>query len=81
VTNFAHPYTLAIHYTLDDLNGIDEDMLDLYVWNEASNHWDPLAATLDGVHHTLTVSLDHLSRFAVLGNAPGVYLYLPLVLR
>ncbi len=79
VTNFAHPFTLVIHYTGDDLNGLDEATLDLYVWNAAMSRWDALGATLDTVSHTLTISLDHLSRFAVLGGLPQTYLYLPLV--
>ena len=79
VTSFAHPFTLVIHYTGDDLNGLDEATLDLYVWNEAMSRWQALGATLDTVGHTLTINLYHLSRFAVLGGLPQTYLYLPLV--
>ncbi len=43
------------------------------------SRWQAQGATLDTVGHTLTISLYHLSRFAVLGGLPQTFLYLPLV--
>lgn len=79
VTQFAKPFKLVIHYTLDDLQGIDEASLGLYIWNATLSKWDLQAAVLDTVNNTLSISLDHLSRFAVLGDAAGMSIYLPVV--
>jgi len=77
VTHFEQVYTITIHYELSALAGLDEHSLKLYYWNTATNLWQPIDGVLDIDNHTLTVSLNHMTRFALL--AQPWHTYLPFV--
>jgi hypothetical protein len=81
VTQFAKLLTLVVRYTDADVAGLDENSLQIFYWDPAQSAWVPVPTTVDAATNTLTIQLDHLTLFAVLGPgaAPGVYL--PLVVR
>jgi hypothetical protein len=82
VTQFSQPLTLVVHYEDADLNGLDENGLQIHYWNETLGQWTPIPTEVDTTSNTLTIRLDHLTLFAVL-QAPAAQtsLHLPLVSR
>ena len=84
VTSFAGRYTITLNYQDADWQaaGIPaEANLNLYYWNEAT--WVALlpcaGCSLDTVNNRVTVVLDHLTEFALLGKPWLNWIYLPLV--
>ncbi|WP_161601589.1 S-layer homology domain-containing protein [Paenibacillus luteus] len=45
---------------------IDEELLGVYYFNEASRSWEYVGGTLDAPTHRVAVSLDHLSKYVLL---------------
>jgi hypothetical protein len=74
--------TLILHYDEDDLPpGINEADLTLRRYDSASGDWVLLPVLeQDLAANTLTVSLDHLSEFALLAPQEKL-LYLPTICR
>jgi uncharacterized repeat protein (TIGR01451 family) len=76
---FSEPVTITIHYSEDDVQGIDEESLTLNYWNGSA--WEDAACGLDDRRpdeNLLAVPVCHLSEFALLGEAE-YRIYLPLV--
>jgi hypothetical protein len=86
--SFAAPITVTLSYTDDDVVGLGEDQILLYYWDTTSSVWKDASQTCsspskyirDLVHNTLTVSVCHLTEFALVGP-PMVRIYLPLTVR
>lgn len=80
LTTFSPPLQVTIHY--DDQPGLPETALGLYYWdNGAQTFMDAVTTcgasaqyTRDFVNNTFSLSLCHLSEFAVLSNAKHIYL-------
>ncbi|MBI2864333.1 MAG: Ig-like domain repeat protein [Chloroflexi bacterium] len=68
INHFTTSYTITVHYTAADIVGTFEDSLRLYYYNEASSQWVALATTVDKVNKILTATVDHTTRFTVMGN-------------
>lgn len=71
---FIEPMTLTIRYTDEEVAGLDEDMLDIYYYDETDpDHpkWVALGGTVDPDHNEITVEIKHFSKFAVGGPAKG----------
>jgi hypothetical protein len=93
VTEFAEPYTLTLDYTDDQLSQLsieDEQSLNIIFWDEGSSSWTdvlPCAAELNCVLNTeqnfVSIQLDHLTEFALVGEAVEEHniLYLPLIVK
>lgn len=63
---FDQPLTLTIHYTDNEVSGMDESSLTMYYWNGTS--WEALDdCTVDTQANTLTCTTTHFSTFAVFG--------------
>jgi hypothetical protein len=84
VTTFAGRYTITLNYQDADwqVAGIPtEANLNLYYWNGTT--WVALlpcaGCSLDTVNNRITVVLDHLTEFALLGKPWLNWIYLPLV--
>jgi Regulator of chromosome condensation (RCC1) repeat len=74
VHTFPVSYTMAVSYTLADVTaaGVPEANLDVYYWDTSASAWTQIAATTrDLVNHKITVSLNHLTDFALLGSSSG----------
>ena len=80
VTRFDQPFTIVIGYEESDLDGMAEEDLVLHYWNVAEERWVYIPGVVDTEANTLTVTLDHLTDFAVL-EVPHSRVYLPALLR
>ncbi|MBI2864346.1 MAG: hypothetical protein HYX94_07255, partial [Chloroflexi bacterium] len=58
---------------------LDESSLKIYYWDAATGQWVAVPTVVDAANNTLTATLDHLTRFALLGQQWR--LYLPVVSR
>jgi streptogramin lyase len=77
VTSFNQPFTVTVEYTEAESGGVDESTLGLYWWNGST--WQLASSTRDPFDNRVTATLNHLTRFAVLGGK--LHLYLPLLMR
>jgi len=86
VTVFAQPVSMTITYDKVTL-GLLEESLKLYYWDATTTTWVDAVTTCDPVGeytrnlegNTFSLEICHLSEFAVLGDAPRIFL--PTVLR
>ena len=63
---FDQALTLTIHYTDQEVSGLDETSLTMYYWN--STAWEALTdCIVDTASNTLTCTTTHFSTFAVFG--------------
>jgi hypothetical protein len=84
---FNSPITLTLHYSESDVAAVSEGLLKLYYWDKTANSWADAATTCSPtsiytrnlVANTLSVSICHLSEFALLG--PPRALYVPVIRR
>ncbi|MBN1318164.1 MAG: hypothetical protein JXA42_21965 [Anaerolineales bacterium] len=82
--SFETGITVTLHYTDDDVVGLDEDTLMLYYWT--GSEWSTVGITrvaADPVNNTVSYWLTHLTEFAQFG-LPAEYdyrIFLPLVIR
>jgi hypothetical protein len=70
ITQFNHPYTLTVRYTPADLDvyGVsDAQNLRLAYYDRETGEWVILPTTVNTVNQTITVMLDHLTEFALIG--------------
>jgi len=75
--NPDNPPILTIHYTDEEITGLDELSLRIYVYNEDTLSWEALEnCTVDPVTNTVSAPLPHLSMFCVSGALEGT---LPVV--
>jgi hypothetical protein len=88
VTSFAKPFTLSVTYDNDDLAaaGItDPAQLNLVFWSGSA--WQQIlpcaGCSLDTANRRITVTLDHLTEFALVAPAGEgrAFVYLPLMKR
>lgn len=87
VTAFDQPLAVTLAYTDADILTINEDSLALYYWDSGGLSWLDAITTCESVtysreplNNTFSLSLCHLSEFAVFG-APLQYNFLPFVVR
>ncbi len=89
VTEFSPPYQLTVSYQFRNFDGVtdDRETIDLYYWDTTSQAWqraydDSCAACTwnhDLNQNTFTVSLDHMTEFALMSQGASNAIYLPLV--
>ncbi|MBI5755989.1 MAG: HYR domain-containing protein, partial [Nitrospirae bacterium] len=60
---FAQPVTLVFYY---DDQAVDENNLAVFWFNPNTNQYDPLPFTQDFYLNTLSIQVDHFSRYAVI---------------
>ncbi|MGO4548234.1 InlB B-repeat-containing protein [Paenibacillus sp. 2TAB23] len=56
----------GVEISLPYNNEADEDLLGIYYYNEASEEWEYVGGSVDAAKNTVTVTLEHLSQYAVL---------------
>ena len=79
---FSPSITLTLAYTDSDIDGIDEDTLDLRYRDGSAWASDGISvAARDTAHNRLTFTIAHLTEFALFGQSQGFTVYLPLVLK
>jgi hypothetical protein len=68
---FIEPMTLTMRYTDDEVEGLDEDMLQVYYYDESDPEnpvWIPMGGTVDPEYNEITVEIQHFSKYAVGGR-------------
>lgn len=89
---FAEPATVTIHYSDDQIAGLDEASLRLYYWTgsgwaDAANTCGPPPSNYvrDLAHNILSVQICHLSEWGMMGvrrtTGPETYIFLPMIVR
>jgi uncharacterized membrane protein len=79
-TNFTNPVTLTLPYQLQA--GVSEDNLAIYYYNTDTNSWERVGGIVNKVDKTVSVQVDHLSKYAVMAElvaAPQVEGGIPLI--
>jgi hypothetical protein len=70
---FDPPATMVFQYTDADLAaGLDPDGLVVMVFNAGTNTWEPVGGMVNPIAMTVTVSLDHLSEYALFDCLTGL---------
>ncbi|MBN1318165.1 MAG: hypothetical protein JXA42_21970, partial [Anaerolineales bacterium] len=81
---FETGITVTLHYTDDDIVGLDEDSLMLYYWTGSEWSTDGITrVAADPESNTVTFWLTHLTEFAQFGlpAEDDYHIFLPLVVR
>lgn len=82
ITDLTHPITLTLSYDEDTLPlGMAEEDIELSRFDTGLNDWVVLPGLVDVDANTLTVVLDHLSEFALIGPRIDTLILLPLIFR
>jgi uncharacterized membrane protein len=79
-TNFTNSVTLTLPYQLQ--SGVSEDNLAIYYYNTDTNSWERVGGNVNKVDKTVSVQIDHLSKYAVMAElaaAPQVGGGIPLI--
>ncbi len=66
VTVFDKPIEITIKYHPGALGPIDESDLAVHYYDEASEQWVPVPATVDTANHKVTATTYHFTKFAIL---------------
>ena len=70
-TGLEAPTTLTIHYSEQELDGVDESELAVY-WEDVLNgRWRYLGGTVDAVNNTVSVQIDTLRTFTLAPRLPA----------
>jgi ABC-type glycerol-3-phosphate transport system substrate-binding protein len=81
--SFSRPVTITLHYLDEDVVGMDEETLKLYIYDWAAATWldaDPCGGYVrDPLHNILQAAVCHFSDYALLDRPFRAYL--PLALR
>jgi PKD repeat protein len=78
--SFTTPVTLTLPYQLQA--GVSEDNLAIYYYNTDTNSWERVGGNVNKVDKTVSVQIDHLSKYAVMAElaaAPQVGGGIPLI--
>jgi len=74
--------TIHMHYHADAVANVVTDTLQIHRWDGTTGRWTPIGGTVDEMHQMVSVQVDRLSTFALLGETiNGSKVYLPLILR
>jgi hypothetical protein len=66
VTTFSKPVEIVLHFTDQDVAGLNPADLGVYYWNTTSSAWVLIPSIVDMANHTITITLNHLTQFALL---------------
>ncbi|HEX4047182.1 MAG TPA: T9SS type A sorting domain-containing protein, partial [Elusimicrobiota bacterium] len=73
-TTFSAPVTLTLSYDPTQLaaQGLNENQLQVYYWNDVVGDWQALASTVDNVGKTVSAQTGHFSVYQVMGAGGGI---------
>jgi beta-lactam-binding protein with PASTA domain len=80
IFNPVYPPRLTIHYTHEEISGLNEATLKIFVYTESTLTWEPLPnCTVDTVNNTVSADLIHFSIFGVTGELSAAEVTVPNV--
>jgi len=62
---FNNPVYVELSYKRADLEGISEDDLEIWYYNEYTNIWEPVFGNVDKSEQVVSGYLEHFSRYAI----------------
>lgn len=62
---FDVPVTLKLSYKDANMDGVNEDNLKIYYYNQEKNAWEALVSVVDKEEKVLIANLEHFSRYAI----------------
>jgi hypothetical protein len=80
VFSFLQPFTMTIQYNEPTLRRVFEESLAVKYWETNTKKWVTVPTNLQVEINELTISLDHLTTFAVIGEIQN-NIFLPTVLK
>lgn len=80
VTHFNGAFSIVIAYAEEELGSLAEEELVLHYWEEDAGEWVAIEGVVDTAANTVTVTLDHLTVFALMQTGDR-RLYLPRLHR
>lgn len=67
IDSFNNPITITLPYDPDKLEGVSEDLLSIFRYNEETGQWDLVPGSrVDKENNTVSVESYHLSKYAVM---------------
>lgn len=66
VTGFGKPVSVKLSFNGAEANNVDPKKLGVYRLNEETGKWEYVGGKVDAVNKTVTVSLSHFSKYAIL---------------
>jgi hypothetical protein len=72
VTSFSKNITLTFTYTDSQVAGFNEASLRVYYWDEDNSKWTLLTTSINTANNILTVTTDHFTYYAILGETEVV---------
>lgn len=67
--NFEQAVDVTLSYSVTNIKGINEDLLDVYYYDETKKAWIPMKGTVDQDKNTITFTTSHFSKYAVMTRA------------
>jgi hypothetical protein len=64
--NLQKSVTVTLSYSAANIAGINEDLLDVYYYNETTKTWVPMKGTVNKNNNTITFTTTHLSKYAIM---------------
>lgn len=64
-TQFNEPVLVELSYRNADVSDYDENELRIYYYNESTGLWELVGGTVDVANKTVSVYLEHFSRYAI----------------
>ncbi|MBN2026110.1 MAG: IPT/TIG domain-containing protein [Actinobacteria bacterium] len=63
---FQQPATVVFTYTEDELDGANEEDLQVYYYDSVTSSWQLIAGVIDTEQNTITCTIDHFTTFAIM---------------
>ncbi|HEY3547196.1 MAG TPA: Ig-like domain-containing protein [Propionicimonas sp.] len=70
-TVLSQPAQFVLAYADSDVDGIDENTLALYRWNQTAGDWDPVTAVIDTATNTVTATITAFGTYALAPPMPA----------
>lgn len=64
--NLQKSVTVTLSYSAANIAGINEDLLDVYYYNETTKTWVSMKGTVNKNNNTITFTTTHLSKYAIM---------------
>lgn len=69
---FGSNFSIRFHYTDEQIAGFNEETFKIHFWNASQGEWKEVSDfVLDQLNNNLTISLNHLTLFALFGELKG----------
>ncbi|MDD4548888.1 MAG: S-layer homology domain-containing protein [Syntrophomonadaceae bacterium] len=65
---FAKPVTVVLSYAKTDIEGLDEETLDAFYYNDGKKEWQQLKGELNTKQDTVTFTTTHFSKYTLMAD-------------